>query len=258
MKVVILAGGYGTRISEESAVRPKPMVEIGGMPIIWHIMKIYSAQGLNDFVICLGYKGHMIKDFFANYALRVSDVTFDLRANRTTTLSNDVEPWTVTLIDTGDKTMTGGRIKRVRRVRRRRDVLPDLRRLPRRPRRKGARRLPPRAGSAGDPDRGAAARAVRRDRARRGRDQDLDLRGEARGRRRLDQRRLLRARAARCWTTSPATTRSGSGSRSRRSRARATSPPTSTGPTGRTWTACATRSCSRASGTPAAPPWKIW
>ena len=114
MKVVILAGGYGTRISEESAVRPKPMVEIGGMPIIWHIMKIYSAQGLNDFVICLGYKGHMIKDFFANYALRASDVTFDLHANRTTTHSNNVEPWTVTLIDTGDKTMTGGRIKRVR------------------------------------------------------------------------------------------------------------------------------------------------
>ena len=113
MKVVILAGGYGTRISEESAVRPKPMVEIGGMPIIWHIMKIYSAQGLNDFVICLGYKGHMIKDFFANYALRASDVTFDLHANRTTTHSNNVEPWTVTLIDTGDKTMTGGRIKRV-------------------------------------------------------------------------------------------------------------------------------------------------
>jgi glucose-1-phosphate cytidylyltransferase len=114
VKVVILAGGYGTRISEESAVRPKPMVEIGGMPIIWHIMKIYSAQGLNDFVICLGYKGHMIKDFFANYALRASDVTFDLHANRTTTHSNNVEPWTVTLIDTGDKTMTGGRIKRVR------------------------------------------------------------------------------------------------------------------------------------------------
>jgi glucose-1-phosphate cytidylyltransferase len=114
VKVVILAGGYGTRISEESAVRPKPMVEIGGMPIIWHIMKIYSAQGLNDFVICLGYKGHMIKDFFANYALRASDVTFDLHANRRTTLSNNVEPWTVTLIDTGDKTMTGGRIKRVR------------------------------------------------------------------------------------------------------------------------------------------------
>jgi glucose-1-phosphate cytidylyltransferase len=114
VKVVILAGGYGTRISEESAVRPKPMVEIGGMPIIWHIMKIYSAQGLNDFVICLGYKGHVIKEFFSSYFLRVSDVTYDLRENRMSTLSNAVEPWTVTLVDTGDKTMTGGRIKRVR------------------------------------------------------------------------------------------------------------------------------------------------
>jgi glucose-1-phosphate cytidylyltransferase len=114
VKVVILAGGYGTRISEESVVRPKPMVEIGGMPIIWHIMKIYSAQGMNDFIVCLGYKGDVIKDFFASYTLHVNDVTFDLRANSTTTHSNEVEPWSVTLIDTGDKTMTGGRIKRVR------------------------------------------------------------------------------------------------------------------------------------------------
>ena len=113
MKVVILAGGYGTRISEESAVRPKPMVEIGGMPIIWHIMKIYSAQGLNDFVICLGYKGHVIKEFFSTYFLRVSDVTYDLRENTMSALSSEVEPWTVTLVDTGDQTMTGGRIKRV-------------------------------------------------------------------------------------------------------------------------------------------------
>jgi glucose-1-phosphate cytidylyltransferase len=114
VKAVILAGGYGSRLSEETAVRPKPMVEIGGMPIIWHIMKIYSAQGLNDFVICLGYKGHVIKEFFSSYFLRVSDVTFDLRENRMSTLSNAVEPWTVTLVDTGDKTMTGGRLKRVR------------------------------------------------------------------------------------------------------------------------------------------------
>jgi len=111
--VVILAGGYGTRISEESAVRPKPMVEIGGMPILWHIMKIYSAQGLNEFVICLGYKGHVIKEFFSSYFLRVSDVTFDLRENTMAALSSEVEPWTVTLVDTGDATMTGGRIKRV-------------------------------------------------------------------------------------------------------------------------------------------------
>ena len=113
MKVVILAGGYGTRISEESAVRPKPMVEIGGMPILWHIMKIYSAQGLNEFVICLGYKGHVVKEFFSSYFLRVSDVTYDLRENTMTALSSEVEPWTVTLVDTGDQTMTGGRIKRV-------------------------------------------------------------------------------------------------------------------------------------------------
>jgi glucose-1-phosphate cytidylyltransferase len=113
VKVVILAGGYGTRISEESAVRPKPMVEIGGMPILWHIMKIYSAQGLNEFVICLGYKGHVVKEFFSSYFLRVSDVTYDLRDNTMTALSSEVEPWTVTLIDTGDQTMTGGRIKRV-------------------------------------------------------------------------------------------------------------------------------------------------
>jgi glucose-1-phosphate cytidylyltransferase len=114
VKVVILAGGYGTRISEESAVRPKPLVEIGGKPILWHIMKIYSAHGLTDFVICLGYKGHLIKEFFADYFLRVSDVTFDLRENRMEAVAQDVEPWTVTLLDTGDKTMTGGRLKRVR------------------------------------------------------------------------------------------------------------------------------------------------
>ena len=110
---MILAGGYGTRISEESAVRPKPMVEIGGMPIIWHIMKIYSSQGLNEFVICLGYKGYVVKEFFASYFLRVSDVTYDLGDNTMTALSSEVEPWTVTLVDTGEQTMTGGRIKRV-------------------------------------------------------------------------------------------------------------------------------------------------
>ncbi len=110
---MILAGGYGTRISEESAVRPKPMVEIGGMPILWHIMKIYSAQGLNEFVICLGYKGHVVKEFFSSYFLRVSDVTYDMGENTMAALSSEVEPWKVTLVDTGDQTMTGGRIKRV-------------------------------------------------------------------------------------------------------------------------------------------------
>jgi glucose-1-phosphate cytidylyltransferase len=112
MKAVILAGGYGTRISEESIVRPKPMVEIGGMPIIWHIMKIYAAHGVHDFVICAGYKGDMLKDYFASYFLHRSDVTFDLRENSMTTHSSGVEPWRVTILDTGEGTMTGGRLKR--------------------------------------------------------------------------------------------------------------------------------------------------
>jgi glucose-1-phosphate cytidylyltransferase len=113
MKVVILAGGFGTRISEESAVRPKPMVEIGGQPILWHIMKIYSAYGLNDFIICCGYKGNIIKEWFARYELNHADVTFDFRAGRTVMHKNGIEPWTVTLVDTGEATMTGGRIKRI-------------------------------------------------------------------------------------------------------------------------------------------------
>jgi len=113
MKVVILAGGLGTRISEETSVKPKPMVEIGEMPILWHIMKIYSAHGLNDFVVCLGYKGHVIKEFFANYAMRTSSVHFDLANNQMQLLSEASEPWKVTLVDTGDSSMTGGRLKRV-------------------------------------------------------------------------------------------------------------------------------------------------
>jgi glucose-1-phosphate cytidylyltransferase len=114
MKTVILAGGYGTRISEESAVQPKPMVEISEHPILWHIMKIYSAHGINDFIICCGYKGYMIKDYFSKYYLHMSDVTFDMKNNGMTVHQNNVEPWTVTLIDTGETTMTGGRIKRVK------------------------------------------------------------------------------------------------------------------------------------------------
>jgi glucose-1-phosphate cytidylyltransferase len=114
MKVVILAGGFGTRISEESTVRPKPLVEIGGEPILWHIMKIYSAYGLNDFVILCGYKGHLIKQYFRDYALARSDVTFDLQGSKMHSHRNGVEPWQVTLLDTGDTTMTGGRIKRAR------------------------------------------------------------------------------------------------------------------------------------------------
>ncbi|MDP9309286.1 MAG: glucose-1-phosphate cytidylyltransferase [Chloroflexota bacterium] len=114
MKAVILAGGYGTRISEESAIRPKPMVEIGGQPILWHIMKMYSMHGINDFIICLGYKGYMIKEFFADYFLRNSDVTFDLEQNTMELHRSVCEPWRVTLVHTGYKSMTGGRLKRVR------------------------------------------------------------------------------------------------------------------------------------------------
>lgn len=114
MKVVILAGGFGTRLAEETGVKPKPMVEIGGKPILWHIMKIYSAHGLDEFVICLGYKGHYIKEYFSKYWLHHSDVTFDLRKNNMQVHQNGTEPWKVTLIDTGEKTMTGGRIKRVK------------------------------------------------------------------------------------------------------------------------------------------------
>jgi glucose-1-phosphate cytidylyltransferase len=114
VKAVILAGGYGTRLTEESAVRPKPMVEIGGRPILWHIMKIYSAYGVADFVVCCGYKSFVIKEFFATYFLHTSDVTFDLAANTTEIHNREVEPWRVTLIETGDETMTGGRLKAVR------------------------------------------------------------------------------------------------------------------------------------------------
>jgi glucose-1-phosphate cytidylyltransferase len=115
MKVVILAGGFGTRISEESAIRPKPLVEIGGRPILWHIMKIYSAFGLNDFVICCGYKGYMIKHYFADYVFHSADVTFDLASNHMKIHNSSAEPWRVTLVDTGELTMTGGRLKRVAR-----------------------------------------------------------------------------------------------------------------------------------------------
>jgi len=115
MKAVILAGGLGTRISEESHLKPKPMIEIGSKPILWHIMKQYSAHGIHDFVICLGYKGYAIKDFFANYFLHTSDVTFDMRNNRMDVHQNYSEPWRVTLVDTGDESMTGGRLRRVAR-----------------------------------------------------------------------------------------------------------------------------------------------
>jgi glucose-1-phosphate cytidylyltransferase len=114
MKAVILAGGLGTRLSEETQVRPKPMVEIGGKPILWHLMKVYSTHGINDFIICLGYKGYMVKEYFANYFLHMSDVTIDMKQNTVKTHQNSAEPWRVTLVDTGESTMTGGRLKRVR------------------------------------------------------------------------------------------------------------------------------------------------
>ena len=114
MKAVILAGGYGARLSEETGVKPKPMVEIGEKPILWHIMKIYSAHDINDFIICLGYKGYLIKEYFSKYFLHMSDITFDLRKNNVKVHQNGTEPWKVTLVDTGEKTMTGGRLKRVK------------------------------------------------------------------------------------------------------------------------------------------------
>jgi glucose-1-phosphate cytidylyltransferase len=114
MKVVILAGGLGTRISEESHLRPKPMIEIGGKPVLWHIMKIYSHYGINDFVICLGYKGYIVKEYFANYFLHMSNVTFDMARNHMEVHEHNAEPWRVTLVDTGQDTLTGGRLKQVR------------------------------------------------------------------------------------------------------------------------------------------------
>jgi glucose-1-phosphate cytidylyltransferase len=113
MKAVILAGGLGTRISEETHLKPKPMIEIGGKPILWHLLKIYSAHGVNDFIICCGYKGYIIKEYFANYFLHMSDVTFDMKHNQMKVHQQNAEPWTITLVDTGDDTQTGGRLKRV-------------------------------------------------------------------------------------------------------------------------------------------------
>jgi glucose-1-phosphate cytidylyltransferase len=113
MKAVILAGGLGTRLAEETTIKPKPMVDVGGRPVLWHLMKTYSAHGINDFVICLGYKGYVIKEYFANYFLHMSDVTFDLAENRMEVCQRHCEPWRVTLVDTGEQTQTGGRLKRV-------------------------------------------------------------------------------------------------------------------------------------------------
>jgi glucose-1-phosphate cytidylyltransferase len=114
MKTVILAGGLGTRLSEETSLRPKPMIEVGGRPVLWHIMKIYSSYGINDFIVCCGYKSYVIKEYFANYSLHLSDVRFNMRENKIEVLEKRSEPWTVTLVETGDQTMTGGRLRRVR------------------------------------------------------------------------------------------------------------------------------------------------
>ncbi|GAB4356846.1 MAG: glucose-1-phosphate cytidylyltransferase [Gammaproteobacteria bacterium] len=114
MKAVILAGGYGTRLTEETTSRPKPMVEVGGYPVLWHIMKIYSAHGINEFVVCLGYKGYVIKEYFANYCLHHADVTFDMQRNAMELHQNKTEPWRVTLVDTGERSQTGGRLRRVK------------------------------------------------------------------------------------------------------------------------------------------------
>src|SRR5262245_36205004 len=113
MKAVILAGGIGSRLSEETIIKPKPMIEIGGKPILWHILKIYSQHGIHDFIICLGYKGYLIKEYFANYFLHMSDVTFDIQHNSMSVHQKYAEPWKITLVDTGDHTLTGGRLKRV-------------------------------------------------------------------------------------------------------------------------------------------------
>ena len=214
MKVVILAGGLGTRLSEETQVKPKPMAEIGEHPILWHIMKIYGEQGFTDFVVCLGYKGYVIKEYFANYFLHNSDVTFDLQGQCMEVHENTVEPWRVTLVDTGADTQTGGRLKRVAPYVADEtfmmtygdgvaDVdLGDLLAFHEEQGRLAtvtAVQPPGRFGALRLDDDGHVRAGLRR---------------EARGRRRLDERRVLRAGAARCSTTSTATRRCGSGSRS--------------------------------------------
>ena len=247
MKAVILAGGLGTRLAEETSVRPKPMVEIGGKPVLWHILKSYSHHGINDFVICLGYRGYLIKEYFANYFLHMSDVTFDLAENRMEVCHRHCEPWRVTLVDTGEQTQTGGRLRRVARLRR--------------------RRRPSASPTATACRTSTSARSIRFHREQKrlatltavqpaGRFGALDiedkqhhaLRGEAAGRRQLDQRRLLRPRARGAARTSTTTPPSGSASRSSGSPATASSRPSPTAASGSRWTRCATRCGSRTSG----------
>ena len=204
MKAVLLAGGLGTRFSEETDVRPKPMIEIGGKPILWHIMKIYSSHGINDFIVCLGYKGYVIKEYFSNYFLHQSNVTFDLRENKMDVLRKHAEPWTVTLIDTGENTMIGGRIKQILPyIGDDRRLLPDLRRRRRRYRHHRKHRLPSPRRTTCDRDRNPAARPLWRHQFR-GQPRH-QLSGKAQRRRRLDQWRVFRVVAQGRRATSRAT-----------------------------------------------------
>ena len=162
MKCVILAGGKGTRIAEESSTRPKPMLEIGGRPILWHIMKLYAAFGVNEFVVCLGYKGYMVKEYFANYFLHQADVTFDMAGNRVEYHDCRSEPWKVTLVDTGEESMTGGRLLHVGKyLTAGRDLLHDVRRRLGEHRYRRGNRLPRAAGLQGDRRLRTAAGALR-------------------------------------------------------------------------------------------------
>ena len=233
-------------------MRPKPMVEIGGRPVLWHILKIYSAHGINDFVICLGYKGYLIKEYFANYFLHMSDVTFDMASNQMQVHHQHAEPWQVTLVDTGEATQTGGRLKRVQSVRGRRGLLLHLRRRPQRRQRQRPGAISPAQRDGRDADGHPAARALRR--ARRRRHADHDLRGEATRRRFADQRRFLRAFAPSVRLHRRRRQRSGSADRSSGWRASANCPPSCTMASGSRWTRCATRTCSNRSGSRARHP----
>ena len=260
MKVVILAGGFGTRISEESAIKPKPMVEIGNKPILWHIMKIFTAHGLTDFVICCGYRGEMIKEYFANYFLHRSDVTFDLRANQMHVHQNYAEPWRVTVVDTGSSSMTGGRLKRVRPYLGDETFCHDLRR-------RRVRRQHPRADRSstartedqGDADRRAAAGTLRRLHAARAIRRTIETFHEKpTRRRRLDQRRLLRPRAGGDRLHRRRPHRVGTRAARAAGAAKDSCPPIATAGSGRRWTRCATRWCSRILWARQQAPWKIW
>ena len=214
MKVVILAGGLGTRISEEVGSKPKPMIEVGGRPIIWHVMKHYSHYGHNEFIICLGYKGYVIKEYFANYFMHMSDVTFHLAENRMEVHGQTTEPWKVTLVDTGEQSMTGGRLKRVlHHVGGRRGVRLHLWRRGGQHRSRRPARLSSAARKAGDGDRSAPPQPLRRPDAGGRRGDGLSERNpdDEGG---LDQRRLLPTVAQGRWTADRRTTRpNGSASR---------------------------------------------